>query len=351
MSRNLILQIAKWTGLFAIAGQLTRKRLRILGYHGIWFLEGHFGNHLFMHPGKFRARMEWLRNSKYTVLPLDRAIRGLADSTLPPYSTVITIDDGWYGTCSYMLPVLEECALPATLYVYTGAVGSQEPVQKILLAALIQLTDKQGLVIDDPVTSREIDFDLGSREGKTECTRCVQDILLSLPDGRIDSFCRQVTDTLGFEYDRIIASRQFGFMSYDDIAEANRRGLDIQLHTHTHDLDRERPEDLDREIPVNREALAPHVNSSLEHFCYPSGVCSPGMFPYLEKLGVKSAVLTEPGFVTQRSHIYSLKRILDGELISQLEFEAEMSGFLELVREVKQYLKKLLRYDSPARVA
>jgi peptidoglycan/xylan/chitin deacetylase (PgdA/CDA1 family) len=338
MSRDLILGIAKWTGLFAVAGLLTRKRLRILGYHGIWFLDGHFGNHLFMNPEKFRARMAWLKNSKYAVMPLGQAISKLGDTGLPAYSTVITIDDGWYGTCSHMLPVLEEFALPATLYVYTQAVEAREPLQKILLAALIYLTEEKELEIIDPVAGHRIRWDLGSSEGRAECTAKVQDILFSLTDNQTGDFCRLVADRLGFDYERISASRQFGFMSYEHIAEADSRGLDIQLHTHTHELDADQPETIEREIAANREALAPHVTSPLEHFCYPCGIHSPGMFPYLERHGIRSAVLTDTGLVTRHSHRYTLRRIMDGEDISLLEFEAELCGFLELVRGAKQFL-------------
>ena len=351
MSRELILGIAKWTGLFAVAGFLTRKRLRILGYHGIWFLDGHFGNHLFMSPEKFRARVEWLKNSKYAVIPLGQAISDLDNAGLPPYSTVITIDDGWYGTRLHMLPVLEEYSLPATLYVYTGAVESKQPLQHILLAALIHLTEEKELEIIDPLTDRNIRWDLVSSEGRAECTSRVKDIFYSLPVEQAGDFCRSVTGKLGFDYEQVSASRQFGFMSYDHIAEADSRGLDIQLHTHTHDLHADQPETLDLEIPVNREALAPHVTSPLEHFCYPSGVHSPDMFPYLEKHGIRSAVLTDTGLVTQHSHRYSLGRILDGEDVSLLEFEAELCGFLELVRHAKQFLNSGITSAGLRRVA
>ena len=147
-----------------------------------------------------------------------------------------------------------------------------------------------------------------------------------------------MAESLGFDYDEIVQSRQFGFMTYDEIADANRRGIDIQLHTHTHDLNPNHPEAVSDEIRINRDKLAPHVTSSLEHFCYPSGVNCPEMHAYLEDNGVKSATLIDTGLVSPKSHRFELKRILDGEEIDLLEFEAEMSGFLEILRSVKRTL-------------
>ena len=127
-------------------------------------------------------------------------------------------------------------------------------------------------------------------------------------------------------------------MTYDEIADSNKRGIDIQLHTHSHHLSAESPEKIVDEVKVNRGKLAPHVVSSLEHFCYPSGVNCPAMHAYLDENGVKSATLIDTGLVSPKSHRFELKRILDGENIDLLEFEAEMSGFLEILRTVKRAL-------------
>ncbi len=75
--KSLILNVAKRFGLFAVAGWITQNQVRILGYHGIWFRDGHFGNHLFMSPEKFQARLSWLENSKYRIVSLDQALDGL----------------------------------------------------------------------------------------------------------------------------------------------------------------------------------------------------------------------------------------------------------------------------------
>lgn len=333
MDRSIYLRLSKILGLFSVARWVTRNRLRILGYHGIWFSDGHYGNYLFMSPDKFQSRMEWLKNSDYPVISLERAVDDLSRSKLSHCSTVITIDDGWYGTYLHMLPVFEKYALPATLYVFTGAVDSQKALPNILLPALIQLTRKMTLNITGTDCYNGLDYDLSSHLAKQESTAKILDVFWGLKEDAVEAFCRCVTSELGFDYDEIISTRQFSFINYEEISDANRRGLDIQLHTDSHRLNPKFPAAIGNEIVINRNKLRPHVNSSLKHFCFPGGIHSTEMYGYLEINGVKSATLVDTGLAVPESNKYELKRILDGQDVSQLEFEAEMSGFLELVRE------------------
>jgi peptidoglycan/xylan/chitin deacetylase (PgdA/CDA1 family) len=280
--------------------------------------------------------MAWLNNSKYSVISLDQAIEDLSKAEVAPYSTVITIDDGWYGTYLHMLPVLEAYSLPATLYVYTGAVDSQKALPHILLPALVHLTKKEKVNLSDPSTGSEFEYDISTDSAKTEIAEKLRDMVWSLDADQVGTFCRSLAEQLGFDCDKIRETRQFSFMDYAEISDANRRGLDIQLHTHSHRLNKNAPEEIATEILLNRKKLAQYVNSSLEHFCYPGGVHCPEMYSYLEKNGVKSAALVDTGLVKQKSNMYALNRILDGEHVSQLEFEAEMSGFMELIREARK---------------
>lgn len=164
--------------------------------------------------------------------------------------------------------------------------------------------------------------------------------LENLTDDQAAGLCRKISDALGFDYDEIVRSRQFGLMTYDEFTDASRRGIYIQLHTDSHRFTPEAPEKIVNEIKINRENFSPHVEFSLDHFYYPSGINWPAMHDYLDQNGVKSANFIDTGLVTPKTHRFELRRILDGEEIDQLEFEAEMSGFLEIVRTVKRALRR-----------
>ena len=122
-------------------------------------------------------------------------------------------------------------------------------------------------------------------------------------------------------------------MSAAELAEAHRRGLDVQLHTHRHiDVDL-RVEALPDEIEENRAWLRAAIgDQQFSHFCYPSGGSHPEAPSILAASGVKSATLVEPGLNAPGDDLYALRRFLDGRSISDVEFEAYLSGLLYYVR-------------------
>src|SRR5581483_5961498 len=134
-----ILRALRASGAFEAARYLTRRKLRILCYHGLW-LGGapHYGDCLYMDPKKFEERMEWLAASRYPVLGLDEALRRLDDGSLPDNAVVITIDDGWYSTYRGMVPVLVRLGLPATVYVTTYYATRQIPVLNVLIQHMLE---------------------------------------------------------------------------------------------------------------------------------------------------------------------------------------------------------------------
>lgn len=342
MKHSAYLIIAKKIGLFSIARWLTRRKIRILGYHGIWFSKGHYGNYLFMSPQLFSDRMDWLRKSQYNVIPLNDAINHLRSNAIKPLSVAITIDDGWHGTYSHMLPILEKNSFPATLYAYTGAISSQQPLLHIMLPALLNNTHLEEISFTDPISKHSHKLHLRRPEDKKHATNIVLDIYWSLNEKDRMSFCHTIAESLSIDYDDIKSSRQFSFMSYEELSDASRRGIDVQLHTNSHKLDMDNPESITLELELNRDNLLPYVANDLQHFCYPGGLYTTDMFQYLERCHIVSAVTTDIGLVDSKSPPFQLNRILDGQQISFIEFEAELSGFMEIARQAKGLASRLI---------
>ena len=53
-------------------------------------------------------------------------------------------------------------------------------------------------------------------------------------------------------------------------------------------------------------------------------------------LGIKSATTIEPGLNYADTPRFALKRVVDGHPVSDIEFEAEMTGFMEIVRALRE---------------
>ena len=311
-----LLTLARSAGLFAAARRATGSQLRILAYHGLWLTPGHqFGDTLFMGPDQFEARMARLKRSGLPVLPLGEALDRLKSDTLPDAAVAITIDDGWASTFTHMLPVLEAYELPATLYATTWYAGRGLPVVNIAVAYIREAAGR-------PEISR----------------RATVAAIEALPVGeRLDAL-RAFGRELGID-EAWLELRQFHLMSGAELAEAYRRGLDVQLHTHRH-IDIELGIDsLPEEIAENRAFLSDAIpGGSFDHFCYPSGTTHPRAPTILAASGIRSATLDVEGLNPPCVDPFALRRLLDGRTISDVEFDAYLAGALHFTGAIKKLL-------------
>lgn len=336
-----LFKIAKALGLFALSRRLTQGGLRILCYHGIWLGEGHYGNFLFMSPEKFAARMAFLARAGYPLLPLGEAVEKLKAGSLPAGATAITIDDGWYGTYRHMLPALEAHRLPATVYVTTYCAEKQYPVFDLVVRYLLDRSAGQELdlaALGIPGAGR---VRLDTPEARATAGEAIMAHGREALDGAgCHAFGARLAAALGHDYDALVARRIFHLMSPAELADAAERGFDIQLHTHRHRTPLDDPEALAREIADNRARLEPIAKRRLHHFCYPSGVYERKIWPQLEALEIESATTIEQGINFTGAPVLGLKRLLDGQDVELIEFEAELCGFIELTRRLRRPFRR-----------
>lgn len=293
-------------GLGFAAHRATRRQLRILCYHGIWVTPGvEFGNYTFIGPDQFARRMRRLKRSGRPILPLGEAIERLAADDLPDAAVAITIDDGWASTLTHMVPVLEAYELPATLYAATWYSGHDLPVVNVAVDYLATAAGRR-------------DIDAQARIAEIE----------ALPVEQRLQALRDFGSRLGVSEDWL-ERRQFNNMTPAELAEAHRRGLDMQLHTHRHIDLRSRVTELPRELAENRAFLSSAIGEQcFEHFCYPSGGYHPRAPELLAANGIRSATLTQTGLNAPGADRYALRRFLDGRRVSDFHFDAYLSGLL-----------------------
>lgn len=333
--KRAVLWLARAAGLFALAEFMTRHQLRILAYHGIWEGPGQFGNFLFMRPETFAARMRFLARRGTRVLPLGEALERLREGRLPRRAVVITIDDGWQGACRVMGECLEREGFPATLYVCSYYADKQRPVFDVAVAWLYHLAEHSGQAVHLPAGLVGGEGAALVAVGEEELRRHADTLDSDL--GR-QALLRDVAGAVGVDFGELESGRQFHLGDREELAAAVSRGVDLQLHTHRHRTRLHGESCLGREIADNRRWLEPLAGSPLEHFCYPSGRYRETDWPVLRESGVRSATTTEIGLADRHSPPLALPRILDGQMLSELELEAELSGFLSLVRRFRRRL-------------
>jgi peptidoglycan/xylan/chitin deacetylase (PgdA/CDA1 family) len=324
-----VLAAAKRAGLFAFARYATARSLRILCYHGLWTLPGEpFGNTLFMPVDQFRARMRWLAASDYPVLDLDEAVKLLAADQLPERAVVVTIDDGWRSTHSLMLPILEELGLPATLYMSTWYADQELPVLNVALACMIGRCDRSTLDLAGIAPGLEGEATIGDGAARRDLAARIFAAIDALPAAERPPAYATVAARAGIDPAGYLD--QFRYMNSGEIADAHRRGLRFELHTHRHRSVTRHLAEIGQEIDDNRHALhRKGAGENFEHFCYPGGYYQAGVEPILAERGIVSATLTIRGLNPPGTHPLRLRRLLDGPGVSQIAFEAWLAGLFE----------------------
>lgn len=339
-----VLWVSKSLGVFHFTKLVTRRKLLILCYHGFELEdESEFRPGLFIRRETFARRLELIRQHNLSVLPLGEAVSRLQDGSLPDNPVCLTIDDGFRSVLTCAAPLLKQYQFASTLYVTTYYVKKGTPVFRLVVQYMFWRTEAESLDVTDHKWGPAEVAELSDWKYKNN----VMWQIIDYGENQCDEEARErISETLGhrlgMDYAAIKTSGIVTLLTPDEIKQLATEGVDIQLHTHRHRLPRDSESGVRREITDNVCFLERIVARPLTHFCYPSGVWHPRQLPWLADLGLKSATTCEPGRNDCQTPVLALKRILDHEQITDIEFEAEISGFLEIVR-------RLMRRRRPAR--
>ncbi len=339
----LVLIVGKYAGLFRLAQLLTRTGLRILCYHGISLGDEHvFRPKLFMSPRTFEQRLLFLKRHNYSVLPLGEAVKQLQQGSLPPRGVVITIDDGFYGSYRVARPLLERLSMPVTVYVTTYYVLEQTPVFGIAVAYMFWKTRKSVLDLTGLGLPLSGTVSLQDPAAQGTMTQIIEYGECQCDERRRSALARALGERLAVSYDTIAQLRMLSLMRIEELRELAMAGMDIQLHTHRHRFPDDEAVAL-QEIADNRAVLSSASQAQLEHFCYPSGEWSLRHWPWLVAAGVKTATTCEPGLNFPGAPPLRLRRFLDGDNVSAIEFEAELCGYTEIFRIARRAIRNVLK--------
>jgi peptidoglycan/xylan/chitin deacetylase (PgdA/CDA1 family) len=242
------------------------------------------------------------------------------------------------------LPMIRDLRIPVTVYVATYNVEYPIPVYSVTLAYLFSRTKLPRVDLPRGLGT----FGLDAPAGKAEAV--AEEYGSSLPPADRLEFLKEVVDALKVSFDEIEERHLFRVMDEQQLRGLADAGVDIQLHSHRHQWPLNDRKAVESEIVENRKFLERIVSHPLEQFCYPSGVYSLHQAEWLGALGVRSATTMKPGLNYPDTSRFALRRLVDGGPVSDIEFEAEVTGFMEIIRAVRE--RRLLamlqrRFRSP----
>jgi peptidoglycan/xylan/chitin deacetylase (PgdA/CDA1 family) len=337
--QSFALHVIRAVGGFAAVQRLTRNRLRILCYHGFSIGDEHeVAPGMFMRAETFERRMRILKKRGIPVIPLDDAVHRLAQGDVQNAETVITFDDGWASNLTIGVPIVEKYKYPVSIYLTTEHLTAGTEVFNVALSYMIRRSARHTLVLDGLHPQIDGSYDL--RADPDAATRALIDSAQHVfPLLQRQRLLRPIAAALGLDVDQVLQDDRFRLLSRMQIQELFRRGVDIQLHSHSHNL----PDEFEataREIDQNRDALKDVIGTEPRHFCYPSGIYSESHPQWLSQLGIVSGTTCDPGLNDVNTSPLLLRRYLDSDAASDLAFEAEICGVRELARNFRSLLRR-----------
>ena len=149
------------------------------------------------------------------VVGLDHALGALSRGDLPDFGTVITMDDGWNGTCRLMPPILARHGFPATFYVSIYYVEKQTQVFNVAVGYVLWKaagTGRLDLATLSPGLAGAIDF---SEPPQRQAARdAIVEHAESLRDaGARQDLLRRLGEVFDVDWEAILAKRMFAFAS------------------------------------------------------------------------------------------------------------------------------------------
>jgi peptidoglycan/xylan/chitin deacetylase (PgdA/CDA1 family) len=342
-------RLGRFFGLFQVARWLTRSQLRILCYHGfVLDDEDRFRATLFVDKAFFEDRMRYLRENHYPVLHLDDALARVRKGALPSCAVAITIDDGFHSVFAVAREVLQKYQMPATLYLTSYYFQKGTPIFQLAVDYMCwkspnATVDLSGLGIPEFENATALDFSKARRKAISEAIFAYGSAALDEP-GRV-TLSRRLAERLAVDYDRISETRIVSLVSDKELVALQDLGMRMGLHTHRHRFPND-AEQAQAELKDNRAIVEPVTGKRSVDFCYPNGDWSRDHWPLLKRNGIETATTCDPGLVYRDTAPYGLPRILDDNRVSKIEFEAELSGFSELIRRLRR--KRAPRLSPPS---
>ncbi|MFY9614270.1 MAG: polysaccharide deacetylase family protein [Candidatus Dormiibacterota bacterium] len=122
-----------------------------------------------------------------------------------------------------------------------------------------------------------------------------------------------------------------GYMTWDQVDELDRAGIEIGAHSLTHpDLTRQTPAALDAQVAGSKAILEQHLGHPVYEFCYPAGRFNPAVLANVHRAGYHDATTTVPGVFESMPTAYYWPRVRIESIDTLPSFSQKLaSGFAD----------------------
>lgn len=236
-------------------------------YHGIVRAPLQVDDWCFVDESSFRYQIKYIKKH-FEVLPLIDAAELLRKEKIYRPTAAITFDDGLQNNYDFAYPILREEELPATLFLTTGLLNSDDTLWYCRLNHALSNTNKNSIEWNGTR------FDLNDPGSKAKYSSLIQKKLKDFPQPRLLIELRRILIELGYDPDcPMEVGSPYRMLIYQSIKEMASSGfIEFGAHTHSHAIlslisSKERFD----EIASSIRAITALTGHPCKTFAYPNG--------------------------------------------------------------------------------
>lgn len=180
-------------------------------------------------------------------------------------------------------------------------------------------------------------FDDGFRNFYTEAFPVLEEHGFVATIFLVTDYCGKLNDWEG----NWAMSKPQELLSWSEIEELSKRGIEFGAHTLTHpNLTKISAKEIEREIAESKAAIEEHLGVEAATFAYPYGIFNEQVKQIVQNY-FKAAVSTDLGKVKAGNDIYALKRLDSFYLANERIFSSLSTGKFEFYMQFRQILRDL----------
>ena len=281
----------------------------------------------------------------FRIISLDEAVVLLAGAPLDHDYLVITFDDGYEDNYERALPLLRRHAVPATIFLIAGLIGSDATPWYdacrvyFPLLSLVDLSGADSAV--RPLMTKLVTVMTGRGVLERRLDRALSVMKSAAPEARaaILELLRQ-RHGRAEEHDEI---RRFRLMRWDHVREMARHGVSFGCHTMTHPmLPALSVAQIETEIRQSRAVIEQRLGTGCRTFAFPNGDFDDRSGDVLRALGFRAACTQVFGANRPGADPFRLRRIGVGRA-SRYLLAAKLSGLFAPIYALRKWLGTLRR--------
>jgi len=314
--------IRKFVSTFNLGSLLQRKdAISVLTYHGIQEAKNSVNDYCFIAQDIFDQQMKYLSENFEVKSPENAFIDSYTNKK--PVA-VITFDDGFMNNYRYALPILKKYNLPATVFLSTGFVDTNDTIWFCKIIDIIESCNQE--TIDWNGESINIKTPSDKKLASSKIQSELKSLHPKLIDEKIEDLMRSV-------------SREKNYLKtpYEML---NRHALDAMTksklitfgaHTYSHAiLSRISVAEAEVEVKKSLKDVERFTGKRCNLFAYPNGgVDDYGEYhkSFLKELGVSLVFSMKHGVSSKNDDYKEIKRLFISSHFNMKQFSAQVHGY------------------------